>query len=216
LRFQGVCYRGHDPKWAVLPLSGEGASKTGGRFNPQGVPSLYLGLTIEGVFAEQTHGLSSRFEPLTVCCYDVDVDDIVDLRTDDGRHAAGVKLADMSCAWHLDMSEGREPASWRIANQLRKNSAGILVPSFAIRARPEMHNLVLWKWGPNLPHQINVNDPSGRLPKNQLSWDGSPLGSSPGGELTRGRQRWLVRHASRDGAAFAMPPLKGGQARSQA
>jgi RES domain-containing protein len=170
LRFQGTLYRGHDPRWAFSPLSGEGASKAGGRFNPQGVPALYLCLTIEGVFAEQAHGFAYRFEPLTICCYEVDVEDIVDLRTDNDRDAAGVILSDMACAWRLDIARGREPASWRIANQLRKDSAGIVVPSFANRPRPEMHNLVLWKWGPDLPHQVNVYDPSGRLPKDQLSW----------------------------------------------
>jgi RES domain-containing protein len=31
--------------------------------------------------------------------------------------------------------------------------------------------VVLWTWGPDLPHNVNVFDPTGRLPKNQLSWD---------------------------------------------
>jgi RES domain-containing protein len=170
VRLQATFYRGHDPRWASSPLSGQGASSAGGRFNPKGVAALYLASTAEGVVVEMTHGLPHRLEPLTIVSYDVDVDDITDLRTASGRHAARVTLADMSCAWGLDLSEGRQPASWRIANQLRKNSTGILVPSFANRARPEMHNLVLWKWGPNLPHRVTVYDPSGRLPKNQLSW----------------------------------------------
>jgi RES domain-containing protein len=170
LRFQATCYRGHDPKWAFSPLSGDGASKAGGRFNPQGVPALYLSLMIEGVFVEQGHGLAHRLDPLTVCCYEVDVEDIVDLRTDNSRKAAGVSLADMSCPWRQDLSAGREPASWRIANRLRMDSAGILVPSFANRTRVEMHNLVLWTWGRDHPHRVTVYDPSGRLPKNQLSW----------------------------------------------
>jgi RES domain-containing protein len=29
---------------------------------------------------------------------------------------------------------------------------------------------VLWDWGPDLPHKVTVFDPSGRLPKDQLSW----------------------------------------------
>jgi RES domain-containing protein len=48
--------------------------------------------------------------------------------------------------------------------------AGILVPSFAPGAGPDDHNLVLWRWGARRPHKIRVYDPSGRLPKNQLSW----------------------------------------------
>jgi RES domain-containing protein len=117
------------------------------------------------------HGFAHRLEPLTICSYEVDVDDIVDLRTDADRKSIGVDWADMACAWELEMSNGLEPASWRIAKELiAKQSAGILVPSFAKGAGPSTHNLVLWNWGPDLPHRVNVHDPSGRLPKDQLSW----------------------------------------------
>lgn len=50
-------------------------------------------------------------------------------------------------------------------------NAGILVPSYAPGATDGDYNLVLWRWGSSLPHQVNVFDPSGRLPKNQLSWN---------------------------------------------
>jgi RES domain-containing protein len=171
LRFQGTCFRAHDPKWAFSPLSGEGAKAKGGRFNPVGVPALYLSLTLEGMFIEMGHGLAHRFDPLTICSYDVDVDDIVSLTTKRARKAAGVDLADMACAWMLDLVNGREPASWGIAKRLIADGAtGILVPSFAIGARPNMRNLVLWRWGPGLPHRVEVHDPGDRLPKDQASW----------------------------------------------
>ena len=152
MRFRGTCFRAHDPRWAFPPLSGDGAKAKGGRFNPIGTPALYLSLTLEGMFLEMGHGFAHRFDPLTVCSYDVDVDDVVDLRTEHDRKAAGVVLADLACAWALDRANGREPASWRIAERLIRNgAAGVLVPSFAIGARPEMANLVLWQWGPDLP-----------------------------------------------------------------
>jgi RES domain-containing protein len=170
VRLQAVFYRGHDPQWAFSPLSGDGAKATGGRFNPIGVPALYLGATLDTVVVEMTHGFAHRLEPLTMVSYDVDAEDIVDLRTAAGRRAAGVKLAGMACPWELDVVYGREPASWRVANRLRKTAAGILVPSFANGARDDMHNLVLWKWGPTLPYRVTAHDPSGRLPRNRLSW----------------------------------------------
>jgi RES domain-containing protein len=78
----------------------------------------------------------------------------------------------MACAWALDLANGREPASWRIANRLiADGAAGILVPSFAIGARSDMRNLVVWQWGSNLPHRVAVHDPDHRLPKNQASWN---------------------------------------------
>jgi len=171
LRFQGTGFRAHDPKWAFSPVSGDGAKAKGGRFNPVGVPTLYLALTLEGMFLEMGHGFAHRFDPLTICAYELDVDDIVDLRTERGRKAAGVVLAGMACAWALDLANGHEPASWRIAKQLiADGAAGILVPSFAVGARPEMANLVAWKWGPDFPHRITVHDPDHRLPKDQASW----------------------------------------------
>jgi RES domain-containing protein len=33
-------------------------------------------------------------------------------------------------------------------------AAGILVPSFAINATPEMTNLVLWRWGDAAPSRL--------------------------------------------------------------
>lgn len=171
MRFAAICYRAHDPKWAFSPLSGEGARAHGGRFNPAGTPALYLALSVEGMFVEMGHGFARRFDPLTVCSYDVDVEDVVDLRSDTARASAGVALADLACAWMADRAAGHEPASWAIVRTLiADGAAGLLAPSFAHGARSDMANLVLWRWGPTLPHRVTVHDPGGRLPKNQESW----------------------------------------------
>ncbi|TCH96737.1 hypothetical protein EJV46_19365 [Roseococcus sp. SYP-B2431] len=166
MRWQGTAWRAHHPRWSWAPLSGEGAALKGGRFNPVGVPALYLALSIEGMWIEMGHGFAHRLDPLTVCSYEVDVDGIIDL-----REPAGVTLAEMACPWALDRAEGRKPASWGLAQRLIADGAsGILAPSFAHQARPEMTNLVLWRWGPEPPHKVTVHDPSGRLPRNDLSW----------------------------------------------
>lgn len=157
--------------WAWTPLFGEGASSRGRRFNPKGTPALYLALTIDGMIIEMSHGLSHRFDPLTICSYNVDMDDLIDLRTDQARAVAGVALTDVSCGWFDDLAKRKTPPSWTVAKRLIGTGAsGILVPSFARGARPDMANLVLWKWGSELPHKVEVHDPSGRLPKDQLSW----------------------------------------------
>ena len=171
MRFRATCYRAHDPRWAFRPLSGEGASLKGGRFNPIGTPALYLACTVEGCVREQGHGLPHRLDPLTICSYRLDVDDIVDLSTDFARKAAKVRLAQLDCAWRDDMANGDVPASWKLARRLiRQGAAGILVPSFAVGAGSDVLNVVLWKWGPRRPHRVTVHDPSGKLPKNMLSW----------------------------------------------
>jgi RES domain-containing protein len=172
MRFQGTCYRAHDPKWSFKPLSGEGAATHGGRFNPKGKPALYLSLSIETAIKEANQGFAFKINPCVLCSYEVDCDDIADLRTDAARRLQRVAWADMSCAWFADLIAGRRPASWNVHDRLTENGfAGILAPSFAPGATGDDHNLVLWDWSRDPPHRVKVFDPTGRLPKNQLSWD---------------------------------------------
>jgi RES domain-containing protein len=126
---------------------------------------------MEGMLVEMGHGFGHRFDPLTICSYDVEVEDLVDLRTGPARKAEAVDLADMACPWAYDIAQGKVPVSWNLARSLMaKGAAGILYSSFATGARPNMFNLVLWRWGPTLPHKVEVHDPDGRLPKDQSSW----------------------------------------------
>lgn len=171
MRFTGTCYRAHDPRWAFKPTSGEGAAVRGARFNPKSVPALYLALGIMTAVKEANQGFAHRIDPCVLCAYQVDCEDIADLTSEAGRAAFDVAFEDMACAWAFTLSEGERPASWSIHDRLRaKGIAGILVPSFAPGAESDDRNLVLWDWGPDIPHQVVVVDPSGRLPKDQLSW----------------------------------------------
>jgi RES domain-containing protein len=171
LRFQGTCYRAHDPRWSFKPLSGAGAAIHGGRFNPRGMEALYLALSILGAVNEANQGFAFKIQPCVLCSYDVDCDDIADLRTEAGAATHGVRWEDMACPWFSFVADGEEPPSWAVARTLLAvGHAGILVPSFAPGATEADHNLVLWQWGEHRPHKVRVFDPSGRLPKDQLSW----------------------------------------------
>jgi RES domain-containing protein len=172
VRFTGTCYRAHDPRRAFKPLSGDGAAIHGGRFNPKGTPALYLSLSIETAIKEANQGFAFKIDPCVLCSYDVDCDHIADVRTAPRRRQHRVALAEMSCAWFADAIAGRRPASWAVYDRLTAAGlAGILVRSFAPGATANDHNLVLWDWSSHLPHRVAVFDPSGRLPKNQLSWE---------------------------------------------
>jgi RES domain-containing protein len=143
----------------------------GARFNPKGLPALYLALTIMTAVKEANQGLAYRIDPCVLCSYDVDCEDIVDLRTTSDREGAGIDFDDMASAWMNFLAEGKRPPSWGICERLISDgAAGILVPSFAPGAGAGDQNLVLWRWGEELPHRVKVVDPSGRLPRNQLSW----------------------------------------------
>ncbi|HTN95754.1 MAG TPA: RES domain-containing protein, partial [Nordella sp.] len=63
MRFTGICYRAQDPAWSFKPVSGDGAALRGARFNPRGVPALYLALSIIGAVKEANQGLAHRIDP---------------------------------------------------------------------------------------------------------------------------------------------------------
>ncbi len=120
---------------------------------------------------EANQGFVRKMDPCVMCSYDVDCEDIADLRTYAGRRQLDIDLADLDCPWFAILTSGGTPPSWSIATMLiSKGLAGIVVPSFAPGATDEDHNLVLWDWSDKRPHMISVHDPSGRLPKNALSW----------------------------------------------
>jgi RES domain-containing protein len=171
LRFKGEAFRAHDPRWSWTPHSGKGAALAGRRFNWKGLEALYMSLDPVTALSEVSGGFAHRLEPLVLCTYDIDCDDLVDLRTEADRERAGIGWDDLACAWAEDLMNAREPASHAIVRRLiAEGAAGIVVPSFAHRASPDDHNIVLWDWGPTPPHKVTVFDPSGRLPKDQLSW----------------------------------------------
>ena len=177
MRFVGRCYRAHDPAWSFTPLSGAGAASTGGRFNRKGESTLYLSLDIMTSLGECTQGFTHRLLPLTMCEYEVDVDDLADLRNDAARAAHGVELTQIACAWLDFQLAGMAAPSWLLADRLKAlGHSGILVPSFVPGATQANVNLVLWRWGPTLPRKVDVFDPTGRLPTNQLSWPAAALG----------------------------------------
>lgn len=172
MRFAGLAYRAHGPRWSFKPLSGEGAATHGGRFNPKGMPALYLALDPMTAIKEAAQGFARKFEPLVLCTYEIDCADVVDCRTEDDRRAAGVEIADMASAWFAEAAAGRDPASWRLAKRLLGEGAtGVIGPNFVNSATSDDVNLTLWRWSDRLPHRAIVHDPSGRLPKSQLSWD---------------------------------------------
>lgn len=120
---------------------------------------------------EANQGFAHRIDPCVLCSYEIDCEDIADLTTEAGRQEHAVELDEMACAWASALAEGHRPQSWSIHDRLKgQGIAGICVPSFAPGAEADDRNLVLWRWGPELPHKVTVVDPSGRLPKDQLSW----------------------------------------------
>ena len=171
MRFSGLVYRAHHPRWAFAPDSGEGAARYGGRFNPSGVPALYTSLRLETAWIEAQQAFPFKAQPMTLCAYEVDCEGILDLT--DAAVLAGIAAtpADLACAWEDIADRGGRPPSWLLAERLiATGHAGIIVPSFAAGAGPADRNLVLWRWAAGPPHRVRVVDDHARLPKDDRSW----------------------------------------------
>lgn len=170
-RFAGVVYRAHHPGWAHAPLSGDGARLHGGRFNRPGRSALYLSLSPETAWLEAQQAFVFKAQPMTLCAYQVDCADVIDLSTAVARAGAGVALETMACAWE-DLASRRLPVpSWALAERMRADgAAGLLAPSFANGARDRDVNLVLFSWSTAPPHAIRVIDDFHRLPRDGSSW----------------------------------------------
>ena len=171
MRLVGTVYRAHNPKWAFAPESGEGAALTGGRFNPRGTRALYTSLRFETAWLEAQQAFPFKAQPLTLCAYDVDCDDVLDLTAPVVLAAHHIAPSDLACAWKDLETRGIRPPSWVMADRLSRNGvAGIVVPSYAHGATAADINVVFWDWGPALPHQVQVVDDERRLPRDASSW----------------------------------------------
>jgi RES domain-containing protein len=171
MRLRAIVYRAHNPKWSFQPESCAGAAITGGRFNPVGMPALYTSFRFQTAWLEAQQGFPFKAQPMTLCAYDVDCEDVLDLTDRQIQQQYGIDAADMSCAWQDIFSRGTTPPSWALAARLSSEMvAEIIVPSMAPGCGPDDINAVFWTWANIPPHKIRVVDDEARLPNNPTSW----------------------------------------------
>jgi RES domain-containing protein len=171
VKLTGLVYRAHNPRWAFAPDSGEGAASAGGRFNPVGMPALYTAKRFETAWLEAQQVFPFKAQPMMLCAYEVDCEDVLDLTDTATLAEHGITSADLACPWKDLSTRGIKPPSWEITEQLiEAKTAGVIVPSFAKGAVATDVNVVFWDWAPNPPHQVRVIDDDQRLPKDASSW----------------------------------------------
>ena len=165
--FVGLVYRVHHPEWAWEPLSGEGARGHGGRFNKKGAPALYTSLTESGAVREAKP--FAFLQPITLCAYQVNVKPIFDATDDVNLAHRGISPNDLASPnWREETLAGETSISQALAERLiQEGYAGILVRSFVRGASASDHNLVLWKYGAELPTQVILVDDEGRLSRRE-------------------------------------------------
>jgi RES domain-containing protein len=171
VKLTGFVYRAHNPRWAFAPDSGRGAASAGGRFNAVGMPALYTALRFETAWLEAHQAFPFKAQPMTLCAYEVDCEDILDLTDATTLAANGINPRDLACPWKDLSTRGIKPPCWETTERLvEAGTAGIIVPSFAKSAIAADINVVFWDWAPDPPHQVRVIDADERLPRDASSW----------------------------------------------
>jgi RES domain-containing protein len=157
--------------WAYSPFSGGGAKKHGGRFNRPGTSAIYTSLDPTTAWMEAQQGFPFKPQPMTLVAYQVKCADLVDLTQPKILAALNTTNADLACAWEDMATQGLDPPTWKLADQLESEGfVGAIVQSFAPGCKESNHDLVLWRWSSTPPHSISVIDDLNRLPKTRESW----------------------------------------------
>lgn len=163
MRYVGLLYRALNPVYAREPLSGEGARRYGGRFNPKGMPALYASQSVMTAIREANQ--IGTLQPTTLVAYEADIGPIFDATDPAVLDVEGITPRQLAADdWRLKMlAEGKAPTQ-KLAERLKAAGyAGLQVRSFAKGAIEQDLNLVLWVWGAELPTRLRLVDDEGRL-----------------------------------------------------
>lgn len=156
--YSGTLYRSLNPLYARQPLSGEGAARFGGRFNPRGVAALYTALSIGTAIREANQ--VGDLQPTTLVAYRAEIRNLFDCRDPAALANHGItpdRLADP--AWREEMRKHEQAPTQEFAQRLfAAGHPGLLVRSFARGARPDELNIVLWRWRDGDAHLAVIDD----------------------------------------------------------
>ncbi|MFB9948765.1 RES family NAD+ phosphorylase [Rhizobium puerariae] len=161
-----ILWRAYVPRWAHAPLSGDGAARFGGRWNPVGAPTIYAARELSTAWAEYNQGFVQH--PALIAQLRLDEARLADLTEPATLSRFGTDEAIHRCEWRADLDAGREPATHAFREKLlAQGFDGVVYPSFM---SPGGTCVALWRWNGEGQPTLTVTDPDGRLPKSPASW----------------------------------------------
>lgn len=161
-----ILWRADVRRWTHAPLSGEGAARFGGRWNPVGIPTIYAASELSTAWAEYNQGFVQH--PALIAQLELSGARLADLTDPAFMNARGLDQALHSCEWRAEIDEGNEPMTHKVQKTLSgEGFDGVVYPSFM---SPGGNCVVLWRWNGNYGPVLKVVDPEGCLPRDAASW----------------------------------------------
>lgn len=144
--YKGLLCRAINPVYASTPLSGDGSARFGGRFNPKGLPALYMTFSIQTAILEINQ--VGSLQPTTLVSYEADIQNIFNATDPAALSAVNMTVHELSSStWRDEMRASGVSQTQTFAKSLiDQGFSAMKVPSFARGAQGKDINIVLWSW----------------------------------------------------------------------
>jgi RES domain-containing protein len=161
-----VLWRAYVPRWAHAPLSGEGAKRFGGGWNPITTPAIYAARELSTAWAEYNQGFVQH--PALILQLELSGASLADLTVADMPREWDATPEIHDCQWRADVDKGHIPTTYRLRERLLEQGFdGMIYPSVMSRGGS---CVALWRWNEPGAPSLRAIDPEHLLPRNQASW----------------------------------------------